>query len=228
MTETHPASETRRDIHVIETAVGAVVAYVEYKQRGTGFGVRELGVLPGHSWRAVALFLTQVLKAKADELNKKRPKPIDNVSFNMGYDHPVYEALGKQLEKQIPAYAWYIRVPDLPGFLQHITPVLERRLANSVMAGHTGNLRLNFYQSQLQLAWAQGKLVEIAPYEMSHYFDYGAAFPDLTFLQLLFGHRTADELAAARADCDIENEATAVILLNILFPKQHSSVVGLG
>ncbi len=226
--ETHPDSETRRDIYMVETTDGDVVAYFEYKQWGTGFIVRELGVRPGHSWRAVALFIARVLKIKAGELNKGRPKPIDNISFNLGYDHPVYEALGRQLEKQIPAYAWYVRVPDLPGFLRHIAPVLEKRLANSVLAGHSGDLRLNFYQSQLRLTWERGKLVEIAPYEVAHFFDYGAAFPDLTFLQLLFGYRTADELAAARADCDIANETTAVILLNILFPKQHSCVVGLG
>ena len=228
MTETHPSSETRRDIQMIETIDGSVVAYVEYKQWGTGFAVRELGVLPGHSWRAVTLFIGRFLKTEANRLNKSRPKQIDNISFNLGCDHPVYEALGRQLEKQIPAYAWYIRVPDLPSLLGHITPVLEKRLANSVLAGHSGNLRLNFYQSQLRLTWTRGKLTEIAPYEMNHFFDYEAAFPDLTFLQLLFGYRTSAELAVVRADCDVDNEAIARVLLDILFPKQHSCVVGLG
>ena len=62
-------------------------------------------------------------------------------------------------------YAWYMRVPDLPGFLRHIAPALEKRLANSVMAGHSGDLRLNFYHSQLRLTWTQGKLQEIGPYK---------------------------------------------------------------
>jgi hypothetical protein len=51
--------------------------------------------------------------------------------------------------------------------------------------------------------------------------------PDLTFLQLLFGYRSLGELDHARADCYVRNEEAAV-LLNILFPKQHSWVVGLG
>jgi hypothetical protein len=227
LTETHPDSETRRDVQMIETADGAVVAYVEYKQWGTGFVVRELGVLPGHSWRPVALFVTRALKAKADELNKKRAKPVDNVSFGLGYDHPVYEALGGQLEKQIPAYAWYIRVADLPGFLWHIAPVLEKRLAASVLAGHCGTVRLNFYHSQLTLVFVDGKLQEMGTYEPNNTYDADALFPDLTFLQLLFGYRSLDELDQARADCGSEDVETAV-LLNILFPKQHSCVVGLG
>ncbi len=229
-TEPHRGSPYFRDIRLIETAVGEVVAYGEYRawKSSTSFLVREFGVKAGHSWRAAALFLVRTLKKEADELNQKRDKPLDHVSFNLGAAHPIYEALGNQLERQIPPYAWFVRVPDLAGFLRHIGPALEKRLAHSVLAGHSGDLRLNFYQNQLRLTWAQGKLVEIAPYEASHFFDYDAAFPDLTFLQLLFGYRTATELAAARADCDVENEATAVILLNILFPKRPSHILDLG
>lgn len=227
LTEIHPDSEWRRNIQMIETLAGEAVAYVEYKLWGTGFAVRELGVLPGHSWRAVGLFIARALKSEADRLNENRAKPIDNISFGLGHDHPMYEALGRQLEHQIPAYAWYIRVPDLPGFLRHIAPVLEKRLADSVLAGHSGTVRLNFMHSQLTLAFADGKLKEIGTYEPNNTYDADALFPDLTFLQLLFGYRSLDELDHARADCGTENVETAV-LLNILFPKQHSRVVALG
>jgi hypothetical protein len=227
LTEPHQDSETRRHVQMVETTDGEVVGYVEYRQWGTGFVVRELGVLTGHSWRAVGLFIARILKIKADELNKNRPKPIDNISFGLGHDHSIYEALGRQLERQIPAYAWYVRVPDLPGFLRHIAPVLEKRLAVSVMAGHSGTVRLNFYQSQLTLVFVAGKLKEMGTYEPNNTYDGDALFPDLTFLQLLFGYRSLAELDHARADCGAENVETAV-LLNILFPKQHSCVVGLG
>lgn len=227
LTETHPDSESRRNVQIIETLDGETVAYVEYRQWRTGFIVREFGVLPGHSWRAAALFLTRFLKAEADRLNANRPKPVDNISFNLGHDHPIYDALGGQLEKQMPAYAWYIRVPDLPGFLRTITPVLEKRLAASVLAGHSGTVRLNFYHSQLTLVFVGGKLQEMGSYEPNNTYDADALFPDLTFLQLVFGYRSLDELDHARADCGVENAETAV-LLNILFPKQHTCVVGLG
>ncbi|MCP4424654.1 MAG: GNAT family N-acetyltransferase [Chloroflexi bacterium] len=230
LTKPHRESPYSRDMRLIEKNDGEIVAYVEYRiwDNSPSFSVRELGVKQGHSWRAVGLFLVRTLKKQAEEMNKNRAKLADHVSFNLGAGHPIYEALGNQLERQKMPYAWYVRVPDLPSFLRHIAPALEKRLANSVMAGHSGDLRLNFYQSQLKLAWKQGQLAEIAPYEMKRFFDYDAALPDLTFLQLLFGYRSAMELAAARADCDMENEATAVILLNILFPKRPSHILDLG
>jgi hypothetical protein len=50
-----------------------------------------------------------------------------------------------------------------------------------------------------------------------------AAFPGLTFLQLIFGYRSLEELQYAFVDCFTSND-TARALLNCLFPKQVSSV----
>ncbi len=47
-------------------------------------------------------------------------------------------------------------------------------------------------------------------------------FPDLTFLQLLFGYRSFDELDYAFADCFAEDEARP--LVRALFPKQALDV----
>jgi hypothetical protein len=48
-------------------------------------------------------------------------------------------------------------------------------------------------------------------------------FPDLTFLQLLFGFRALEELEPAFPDCVVRtNEARA--LLDALFPKTPSDV----
>ena len=182
---------------------------------------------PGHSWRAVGLFLTRALKKQADELNKEREKPITRIVLGLGAMHPAYVALGRQLEKAQKPYAWYIRVPDLPGFIRHIAPALEKRLANSVMAGHTGTAHLNFYQSQMTLVFEKGQLKEVGTYEPKFMQEGDANFPDLTFLQLLFGYRSLGELDRARADCYAENAETAV-LLNIVFPKRPSDVIGLG
>lgn len=56
--------------------------------------------------------------------------------------------------------------------------------------------------------------------------DADALFPELTFLQLLFGYRSYEELDAAFADCYAE-KAEAAVLLNALFPKRPSFVRGL-
>ena len=39
-----------------------------------------------------------------------------------------------------------MRVPDLPGFLRKVAPVLRKRLAGSPCQGHTGELKINFYR----------------------------------------------------------------------------------
>ena len=48
--------------------------------------------------------------------------------------------------------------PDLPGFIRHVAPALERRLATSVVAGYTGEVKLSFYRSGLRLAFHHGTL----------------------------------------------------------------------
>jgi predicted acetyltransferase len=216
-----------RHVYVVETDAATAAGYVEYRLWKHFFIVRELGVLPGHSLRAVGLYLTRALKIQADELNQTREKPIDHISFNLGVAHPLYKALERELEQQRKPYAWYIRVPNLPAFLRHIAPALARRLAASVMPGYSGALKLNFYLAQLKVDFKDGKLVDAGPYMPEHFFDADAFFPDLTFLQLLFGYRTLDELNYARVDC-YANNADAAVLLNALFPKQHSWVVELG
>ena len=212
-----------RNISIIENSDGRVIAYADFNARGSAFRVRELGVRGGHSWRAVCLFVARELKNRADKLNQERAKPITHIRFDLGETHPVYDALGGQLEKGQKPYAWYIRISDLLQFMQLITPVLQRRLAGSVMAGHSGTLRLNFYRSNLRLVFEQGKLIDIGAYEPKHVEDADVLFPDLTFLQLLFGYRSFEELDYAFADCFALN-AEAAVLIKLLFPRRPSDI----
>ena len=213
-----------------EISSGEVVGYVETSLFGGpgALAVRELAVLPGHSMRAVCEFLVRALKAEIEELNKERKEPLVSLTFAMGATaHPCYAALDPQLDRPIPPYATYIRVPDLPGFIRHIAPALERRLVGSVVEGHTGTLRLNFYQSNMTLVFERGKLKEIGTYQPKQLQEGDANFPDLTFLQLLFGYRSLAELSFARADCGARND-TSRVLLDALFPPLPSNVAMLG
>jgi hypothetical protein len=224
-----PTSMYARHFYLVETTVTnpQPVAYVEYKQFGKSYFVRELGVLPGHSWRAVGLFLTRYFKKLGDELKEKEEKQLRGVYFGLGQGHAIYESLGRQLEEQRRPYAWYIRVPDLPAFLHHITPVLEKRLANSVLAGHSGTCRVNLYQEQFTLVFENGKLTEVGTYDAKTVDDGDIQFPGTTLLQLIFGQASLDELNAIHPDC-FSRQAEPAILFNILFPKRPSWVVGLG
>lgn len=222
----HRESPYAHHVYLVTTAADEVVGYVDYNRWGQAFLVHEVGVQPGHPWRPVVLFLTRALRAEADALSVELPQPIERIFFDLGEKHPVYEALGRQLEHLQPSYAWYLRVPDLPGFIRHITPVLEERLAQSIMSGHSGTIKLNFYKEQMTLVWLNGKLQEVGTYQPERLESGDAVFPDLTFLQLLFGYRSVAELDHAFADCYMNEETR--ILLHILFPKRPSAVIGLG
>lgn len=111
----------------------------------------------------------------------------------------------------------------MPRFLMQIAPVLGARLAASPAAGFSGELKLNFYRSGLRLVFQGGSLTAVEPLEDPDFRTAAWSFPELTFLQLLFGYRTLDELEYAFSDCHSGSEQGRV-LLNILFPKQPSLV----
>jgi hypothetical protein len=140
-------------------------------------------------------------------------------SFELGADHPVYDAMPRVLGQTSKQYAVYIRVADMPAFLQRIAPVLERRLAASVAHGYSGELPINLYRQGMKLTFERGRLSSIDLERMEY--TVAASFPDVAFLQLVFGYRSLDELDAWFPDCRIRtNEAR--VLLDVLFPRHPS------
>jgi hypothetical protein len=188
-----------------------------------------LAVEPGIALVAVLPTVLRALRAQADSLLSTKPDMPSptNIRFTLGRAHPVYAALGDSLAtKYQPPYAWYIRVPDLPGFIRHIAPVLEARLSISAMAGYSGGTRLDFYQGGLRLAFEGGRLEAAEDWRAAVWGPRPqGGFPPLVFLQLLFGHRSLDELRHAFPDVRSNDEAAA--LLNALFPAQLSWVLPL-
>ena len=215
-----------RQYWIVEDLGGGPVGYYEARPNDelNLMGVYEMAVEPGQSWRGVAEFVCRTLKAQADELNKERSNPLVGISFSLGGAHPVYAALGRQLGSQIEPDAYYVRVADLPAFLRKIAPVLEKRLAASPVAGYSGSLGLNFYRSTLKLDFEAGRLTDLGPFQPDGVDGGDAGFPDLTFLEILFGRRSLADLRYAFADCFARNE-TMTLLINSLFPKQPSWVV---
>jgi GNAT superfamily N-acetyltransferase len=226
----HPESIWTLRLKMILNAADEVVGYVNYEPFGTAMAVAELGVRSGCSWRAVGRFLVRYLREEAATLNSTRDadKQLTNLTFDLGQAHPVYEALDPDLERQTRPYAWYVRVPDIPAFLRHVAPALERQLAGSVLAGHTGTCKINLYRSRFTMVWENGRLTEVTDgYEHKRLEEGDARFPDLTFLQLLFGFRSFEELMTAFVDC-YPSDNTTRVLLRVLFPKRPSHVIPLG
>src|SRR5262249_22120819 len=146
-----------------------------------------------------------------------------SLNLNLGDDHPFFRWYSEEKARRTPGYAWYVRVADLPAFVTTIAPVLEARLAASEAVGYSGELRLSFYRDGVGLRFENGTLAEAVRWQPTGRRDVSAAFPDLTFLQLLFGYRSLAELLETYPDCWTDHHAVAS-LLDVLLPKRVSLI----
>lgn len=222
-----PRHYLRRELRVIETPEGAAVGVLIHPPElwGKSLVVKAYELRPGISWAAVTPSVVRYLVATGTAYAAQRQKePPGEFSFGLGTAHPVYEILGDRLPHRYRPYAWYVRVPDIAAFLRQITPVLEQRLAESHLVGHTGELKLSFYRSGVRLRFEQGRIVTVEPWQVRRGSSNVWSFPELTFLQLLFGYRSLDELRHAFADCVGDSS----VLVETLFPSQPSFVWGIG
>ena len=217
----------RSEVMVIETPNSERVGYLVHPDFNWGptLVVNQYEVKPGLSWAAVTPSVIRYMKATGEVYYERdKGKELGAFGFWLGTEHPVYDVLSGKLPRSREPYAFYVRVADLAGFIRHLAPVLEERLADSQLVGHSGELKITFFRDGLKLVFKEGGLVEIERWKPDPLGQPGdAAFPDLVFLQLLFGYRSFEELNYAFVDCYPENEE-ATVLLNVLFPKQTSNV----
>lgn len=223
----------RNVIVVIETPGGRRVGFLCHRPRlwGTGLPVVMYELTAGVSWRAVWASVLAYLQATGEAYAFADKTVLGSIGFWLGSEHPVYQI--SVFPQTRPGLAWYVRVPDLAGFLRTIAPSLERRLAASPLVGHDGELTLGFYGDGVKLGFERGRLgnvvrwrppLDVVGEEMMwptaaprpH-----AMFPGVTFLQLLFGFRSVDELRHAFPDV-ILRTSEARALVEALFPKRAS------
>lgn len=224
-----------------ESGEGFLLKIIENDQRrGIGYTIvhpmrwgeqiqlRGLMVDEGVSLLQVLPSLLRAMPVEAETLIKRRDDiaPASRIDFGLGRAHPAYDALGDKALGEDPPYAWYVRVPDVPAFIHLIKSVLEQRIALSYVPNYTGELRLSFYRGGMRLLFENGA-IRAEPWQQDH--NWGprpqAAFPPLVFLQLLFGHRSMNELRAFLPDVWAEDEAKQ--LLDILFPKRISWAINI-
>ena len=221
----------RNLVCIIERAAdGEPVGYLAHPWYNWNLGtvLFEYELKPGISWLEVTPSVARYgLRTGAEYARRDNqpPETKTGVAFWHGSAHPAYEVWRERLPRIRPTYAWYVRVPDLPGFLRLIAPALERRLAESLVPGHTGTLRLNLYRRGLRLEFEAGKLKAVDTYQPDPKDMGEIGLPDLTVLQLVFGHRSIEELRASYADCYWDNEDARVVA-SALFPKKPSLVTG--
>jgi GNAT superfamily N-acetyltransferase len=216
----------RRELRLIETPEGEPVGLIAHAHSlwGNRMGLAACELKPDVSWLAVTPAVVRYLWATGEGWAAQNPKQeMERFVLRLGVEHPVYQVFPGELPHWSKPYAWYLRVPDLRGFLRHLAPALERRLAGSPLVGHSGEVKISFYRSGLRLGFEAGRLAAVEPWQPTPTEDGDAGFPDLTFLQLLFGYRSLEELDHAFADCWASPDK-ARPLLEALFPKRPSDV----
>jgi hypothetical protein len=222
-----PESEESLEVRIVENAAGEPAGYVCHTRalRDGTLEVDGYELVNGVSWLEVTPFVLSEL-AEIGNKHASDEKKFASLTFALGEHHPLYDAIPEpplyRLDRN-DHYAFYVRVLDLPGFLRHVAPVLERRLAASVAAGHTGEVKVSFYGGGLRLELEGGRLSAVEHWSPTVEEEGNAAFPDLTFLQLLFGHRSLEELDRAFADCS-PGSGDARVLLGALFPRRPSAL----
>ncbi len=215
----------RREIYIIEDASGDRAGFIGIPPLIWGprsvLTVYELAA--GYAWPDVTPSVIRFLWQKGEELSKEQGTTLEMVGLGLGETHPAYDVIESRLPNVQKPYAFYIRLTDLPAFLSAITPVLKDRLSKSAFAYYSGEIKLNFYKNGLSLVFKNGRMEDVKSLEFGELEPADASFPHLTFLHLLFGYRSMEELDQMHADCFPKN-GESKNLLNVLFPKKPSNV----
>ncbi len=215
---------------IIERSTGEPLGFTRHQPRlgrYRGISVTLYELKAGVSWLEITPAVIRHMWKLGQEYARQRSVSCSAFSFSLGETHPVYEIFRERLPQVLQSYAWYLRVPDIPRFLMHIAPALEKRLAESYACGYTGTKCISFYRTGLRFIFERGQLMGIQPWQPGpRELEGDIAFPGLTFLQLLFGYRSLEELHTSFADCWWNSNETRA-LFEALFPKRPSEVVPL-
>jgi hypothetical protein len=216
------------EIKIIEDEDNTAIGYLIHptSRWGEMMPITGYEIKPGQSWAKVTPSVIRYIQTTGENYPTQygKDKTFESFGFWLGREHPVYTVNLDKLPRVREPYAWYLRVPDLPGFIQHISPTLEERMALSPFVGHSGELKLTFYRTGLRLAFDGGQLAEVGEWQPEpHRHSGDAGFPGLVFTQLVFGYRSLADLKYAFAYCWTKNDQVSA-LLETLFPQQISRV----
>ena len=147
--------------------------------------------------------------------------PSINIAFNSGL-HPDLLQIIQGLDDSIPLapYAWYLRVSDISGFINKISPVLNERMARASTRDFTGDLKLGFFGGDdIQLDFQKGSLISVVAGNI-HWKACDVLCPYELFLNILLGHRSIDDIKYIMPEVSFNQKGH--LLLNVLFPKMQS------
>jgi hypothetical protein len=124
--------------------------------------------------------------------------------------------------KAINRYAWYIKIPSIPRFVETLKPLLSDRLKNTEFQRYTGELKITDYKEGYTLTFNQGEFKGISKNEDRDPGKYNLRMPRGALTRLLMGYETFDALAGHEPD--VMCSATMQPLVRILFPQLEANV----
>ena len=215
----------RREFYIIEDPEGAPAGCIAIPpvKWGNMLALQMYEVMPGYAWVDVTPSVIRFLWEKGEALGEEQDQPHNMFGFWLGEKHPAYQVAVTKLPRVRKPYAFYMRVPDLPAFLRQIKPVLENRLEGSAFTGYTGSLKLSFYKDGVNLEFSKGHIKAISALGRDELDKCDAFFPSLTFLHLLFGYRSIEDIKHLYADCSTKDDETGH-LMDALFPRKPSHI----
>ena len=218
-------NHNRMVVQIIQETDGKPVGYAAYPiwLSGKLMEIFYAGLLPESSWLDVAPALMRTMQQTGLDYAKRDDTPCDGIYFSLGANHPIFTLFPRAFPKKRNPYAWYVRIPDLAGFIRKIAPALEKRLAASVMHGYNGEITLGFYRSGIRLVFENGRLTASEDWRPTANNGGVVRFPDLTFLSLLCGRHSFETLSQFFPDC-YSTRDDAAALLSILFPPHFANV----
>ncbi len=113
---------------------------------------------PGISWLEVTPYVIRSYGMPARSIAEGKIVPVPLIAFCWAQSIPLMMYWENQVIIGGQPYAWYLRVPDVAGFLNHIKPVLEKRLANSIACGHSGEYLLGMFPKGVRLILGNGRI----------------------------------------------------------------------
>ncbi|MFX0077765.1 MAG: GNAT family N-acetyltransferase [Candidatus Hermodarchaeota archaeon] len=148
-------------------------------------------------------------------LAKRRRLPIRIYLPSRPALQPVLEGLARS--KFSRPYAWYVRIPSVKHFMETISPVLEKRLAQSDFAHLSDSLRINWYRAGIELVFKRGNIEKINEIKREEIKDMHVRVPFPVIYQLIMGYKTIDELHQTYPD--VETLSLKLPIVRVLFPK---------
>lgn len=150
-----------------------------------------------------------------------RKLALETLVATISYEEPFTKHMVATGEaRQLPPYAWQLRVMDYVRMFRKMKTLFEERLAKSTYRRLTEKLSFNFYRFTVQMVIEDGVVSNVQRLETNE--DRTIRASPLVFTQMLFAHRSREELQRIYPDFMVRPSHQH--LVDVLFPKLPSYI----